>query len=268
MAAGVDVNTAGEGFVDLGEAEASVQGGAFEGRAVSGEGDALGDVSAASEFDFGSDAVCLQVVGEVFPAVGVFQGGLDIIGHLVSDPFIGAKSFCPCLRFAFAEGQTIFLLQFLADTDIPLQPVAVGDAFAVVVHTIEDEVAMGIGSVVVTDYDILGIIDSHLFHILLCYLHHKLIGQAWLVLGLETDGYVADWFTYSWVQLGLDFEAFDGDLRVVGDDAVVGDHFYLVFAVSVCGAASRFPALNSTRSSVITSIISSFITTADFGFFR
>ena len=56
-----------------------------------------------------------------------------------------AKSFCPCLRFAFAEGQTIFLFQFLADADIPLQPVAVGDAFAVVVHAVEDEVAMGIG---------------------------------------------------------------------------------------------------------------------------
>ena len=55
------------------------------------------------------------------------------------------QSLSPCLGFAFAEGQTVFLLQFLADAHIPLQPVAVGDAFAVVVHTIEDEVAMGIG---------------------------------------------------------------------------------------------------------------------------
>lgn len=69
LAAGVYVHTASEGFIDLGEAEVSIQGGAFEGRAVSGEGDALGDVSAASEFDFGSDAVGLQVIGEVFPAV-------------------------------------------------------------------------------------------------------------------------------------------------------------------------------------------------------
>jgi len=168
LAASVDVHTAGEDFVDLGEAEASVQGGAFEGRAVSGEGDALWDMSAASELDFGSDAVCLQVVGEVFPAVGVLQGGLDIIGHFVPSPFIGTQSLCPCLRFAFAEGQTVFLLQFLADADIPFQPVAVGDAFAVVVHTVEDEVAMGIGSDVVTDNDILSVIDSHLFHILLC----------------------------------------------------------------------------------------------------
>ena len=98
---------------------------------------------------------------------------------------------------------------------------------------------MGIGSVMVTDNDILSIIDSHLIHILLCNLYHKLIGQAWLVLGLETDGYVADWFADSWVQLGLDFEALGGNLRVVGDDAVVGDHFCLVFAVGVCGAASE-----------------------------
>ena len=83
------------------------------------------DVSAASEFDFGSDAICLQVVGEVFLTVGILQGGLDIICHSVPDPFIGTKSFCPCLGFTFAEGQTIFLLQFLADADIPLQPVAV-----------------------------------------------------------------------------------------------------------------------------------------------
>ena len=239
LATSVDVHTAGEDFVDLGETEVSIQGGAFEGRAVSGEGDALGDVSATSEFDFGSNAISLQVVGEVFPAVGVFQGGLDIIGHLVSDPFIGAKSFCPCLRFAFAEGQAVFLLQFLADADIPLQPVTVGDAFTVVVHAVEDEVAMGIGSIVMPDYDILSILDSHLFHIFLCHLHHKLIGQARLVLRLEADGYVADWFADSWVQLRLDFEALGGDLRVVGDDAVVGDHFCLVFTVGVCCAASE-----------------------------
>ena len=197
------------------------------------------NASAASEFDFGSDAVGLQVIGEVFPAVRIFQGRLDIIGHFVPCPFIGAESLCPCLGFAFAEGQTVFLLQFLADADIPLQPVAVGDAFAVVVHAVEDEVAMGIGSIVVTDNDILSVLDSHLFHILLCYLHHKLIGQAWLVFRFETDGYVADRFADPWVQLGLDFEALGGDLRVVGDDAVVGDHFCLVFTIGVCGAASE-----------------------------
>ena len=239
LAASIDVHAACEDFVNPGEAETSVQGGAFEGRAVSGEGDALGDVSAASEFDFGSDAISLQVVGEVFPAVGVFQGGLDIIGHLVSDPFIGAESLCPCLGFAFAEGQTVFLLQFLADADIPLQPVTVGDSFTVVVHAVEDEVAMGIGSIVMPDYDILSILDSHLFHIFLCQLHHKIIGQARLVLRLEADGYVADWFADSWVQLGLDFKTFGSDLRVVWNDAVVGDYFCLVFAVGVCCAASE-----------------------------
>ena len=62
------------------------------------------------------------------------------------------------MGLAFAEGQTIFLFQFLADADIPLQPVAVGDSFAVVVHAVEDEVAMGIGGVVVTDYDILSVL--------------------------------------------------------------------------------------------------------------
>ena len=74
LAASVDIHTSGEGFVDLGEAETAVQGGAFEGRVVSGEGDALGDVSTASELDFGSDAVSLQVVGKVFPTMGVLQG--------------------------------------------------------------------------------------------------------------------------------------------------------------------------------------------------
>ena len=69
LSASIDVHTAGENIVNLGEAETSVQGGAFEGRAVSGEGDALRDMGTASELDFGSDAICLQVVGEVFPAV-------------------------------------------------------------------------------------------------------------------------------------------------------------------------------------------------------
>ena len=196
-------------------------------------------MSAASELDLCIDAISLQIVGEVFPTVRILQGGLDIICHSVPDPFIGAESLRPCLGFAFAEGQTVFLLQFLADADIPLQPVAVGDASAVVVYAVEDEVTMGIGSIVMPDYDILSILDSHLFHIFLCHLHHKLIGQARLVLRLEADGYVADWFADPWVQLGLDFEAFGGDLRIVWDDAVVGNHFCLVFAVGVCGTASE-----------------------------
>ena len=239
MAAGIHVHTACEGFVDLGEAETSVQGGAFEGRAVPGEGDALWDVSAASEFEFCIDTISLQVVGEVFPVVGVLQGGFYIISHFVSHPFIETESLCPCLGLAFPEGQAVFLLQFLAYADIPLQPVSVGDAFAVVVHTIEDEVAMGIGSIVVTDYDILSVLDSHLFHILFCDLCHKLIGQAWLVFGFETYCYVTNRFADLWVQLGLYLEAFGSDLGVVGDDAVVGNHFCLVLTVGICCAASE-----------------------------
>ena len=69
LAASVDVHAACEDFVDLGEAEASVQGGAFESRAVSGEGDALWDVSAASDLDLCINAISLQVAGEVFPVV-------------------------------------------------------------------------------------------------------------------------------------------------------------------------------------------------------
>ena len=98
---------------------------------------------------------------------------------------------------------------------------------------------MGIGSIVMTDEDILSVLDSHLFHILLCHLHHKLIGQAWFVLWFEADGYVANGFADPWVQLGLDFKTFGSNLRVVGDDAVVGNHFCLVFAVGVCCAASE-----------------------------
>lgn len=98
---------------------------------------------------------------------------------------------------------------------------------------------MGIGSVVVTDYNILSVFDTHLFHILLCYLRHKFIGQAWLVFGLEAYGNMADRLADPWVQLGLDFEALSGDLRIVGDDAVVGNHFCLIFAVGVCGTASE-----------------------------
>lgn len=58
---GVDVLASGEGFVDPGEAEAAIQGGSFEGSAVTGEGDALGNGCAASEFDICFDAVGFQV---------------------------------------------------------------------------------------------------------------------------------------------------------------------------------------------------------------
>ena len=69
LAASVDVHAACENIINLGEAETSVQRGAFEGRVVSGEGDALWDMSAASELDLCIDAISLQIVGEVFPAV-------------------------------------------------------------------------------------------------------------------------------------------------------------------------------------------------------
>jgi len=70
LAASVDIHTACEGFIDLGEAEVSVQGGAFEGRAVSGERYALGNASAASEFDLCSDAVgvCCAADASQYPS--------------------------------------------------------------------------------------------------------------------------------------------------------------------------------------------------------
>ena len=61
LAANVDVLASCENLIDPGETEAAVQGGAFEGRAVTGEGDALGDGCAASELDLGFDAVGFQV---------------------------------------------------------------------------------------------------------------------------------------------------------------------------------------------------------------
>lgn len=67
MSVAVDVHTTSEDFVDPEEAEAAIKGGAFEGRAASGEGDALRDGRAASELDFCFDAVGFQIVGEVFP---------------------------------------------------------------------------------------------------------------------------------------------------------------------------------------------------------
>ena len=67
LSVAVDVHTTSEDFVDPGETETAVQRGAFEGRAVSGEGYALRDGRAASELDFGFDAVGFQIVGEVFP---------------------------------------------------------------------------------------------------------------------------------------------------------------------------------------------------------
>ena len=98
---------------------------------------------------------------------------------------------------------------------------------------------MGIWGIVVTDNDILGVLDSHLFHIFLRHLCQKLIAKAWLVFGFEADGYVADGLADPWIELGLDLEALGGDLGIVGDDAVVGDYFCLVLAVGVCGTASE-----------------------------
>ena len=233
LSSGVDVLASGEGLINSREAEASVQGGAFEGRAVPGEGDALRDVRATSELDLGFDAVGFQVGGEGFPAGGCLQGGFHIVCHFISGTFIRAELLCPCLGFAFAKGQTVFLLESLTDTDIPFQPVAVGDSFAVVVHTVEDEMAVGIGSVVVTDYYILSFFYTHLFHIFLCYLCHKFIGQAWLVFWLKAYGNMADRLADPWVQLGLNLEAFGSYVGVVGDDAVVGDDLCLILAVGV-----------------------------------
>lgn len=70
------------------------------------------------------------------------------------------------------------------------------------------------------DYDMLGILDSHLFHILLCPLYHKLIAQALFVFGFKAYGYVADWLTDPWIKLYLDLEAFGSDIGIIGNDTV------------------------------------------------
>lgn len=74
-----------------------------------------------------------------------------------------------------SEMQPVFGGKHLADFLVAIKVVFVADGLAVIIHTVENDVAVRMFPVSVSDYDVLRILCSHLRHIVMGYLQHELI---------------------------------------------------------------------------------------------
>ena len=90
--------------------------------------------------------------------------------------------------FQWRVCQPIFVLDFLDNLVAPLVIVALVYRFSVHIHAVIYDVEMRMVGLQMAHNKILGILNSHTFHILLCELCHKFIGQSWRVGIVETDG--------------------------------------------------------------------------------
>ena len=95
--------------------------------------------------------------------------------YLMLCSVIRAQSFFLDMVFTIGKMQAIFGGQHFANFLIPAKVILVANRFAVIVHSIKDDVAMRMFTVDVPGNNVLRVFDSHQFHVVVGNLQHQFI---------------------------------------------------------------------------------------------
>lgn len=105
-------------------------------------------------------------------------GGLNGEINLLSDFRPSFQTLDFHIVFVLAIGQTILRFHLVAYLVVAVILEAVAHTFAVIIHSVIDDVAVWMLLVEMPGYDKLGVFDSHLIHVFQRKLHHKIIVHA------------------------------------------------------------------------------------------
>ena len=94
--------------------------------------------------------------------------------------------------FSLGNVKLVLLGQATADLGTANAVVPVGDKFPVVVNSVENDMAVRMLTVMVTDNDVLGIQEVHPLQIILRNLHHKVITHFVNILNGKVKGNMAN----------------------------------------------------------------------------
>ena len=88
---------------------------------------------------------------------------------------VGAQAFLFDMVFTIGKVQAIFGGQHFADFLILTEVILVANRLAVIVHSVENDMAMRMLTVDMSGNDVLRILNTHQFHIVVRYVQHQSI---------------------------------------------------------------------------------------------
>ena len=109
------------------------------------------------------------------------------------------------MLLAVSDIESLLLRQCFANLFITVTVILVGDSFAVVIYSVEYDVAVRMLMVSVTGYDELCITDAHSLHIVVSNFYHQtvIISQAGTILWRETEGDMPDGILHLFIEYRL-----------------------------------------------------------------
>ena len=173
-------------LIQLRVAETPVYLRSLESKSVLGEGQSLYDIALALIFERGLNPMSGQLVNKLAPGASSGQHIFDSMAYLILDLVFSLEPVRTHSVLAFPEIQSVFLFHFLADRDIPDTVVPVAYCPAVIVYPIINYMDMRMLLVMMTGYNVLGILYAHLFHILSGKQDHHTVRKPVMICGLPT----------------------------------------------------------------------------------
>src|SRR5690606_11841744 len=146
---------------------------------------------------------------------GFCQDGFKGIVYRIAQSVIAPKCLPVHLCLALAEMVTVTLGHLPAYLSAFVPMVIVANGLALIVHTVVHDMEMRMFFILMQYGHILGILDTHLFHVFPCVLFHFLHRELFPILVAPTKDGMPYGIAKLWAQLALGIEVGNDGLGVV-----------------------------------------------------
>ena len=153
------------------------------------------------------DALSSKQLAQFIPSDTFLHGSCYLIIEPVLDGILAFQTFTSNLVLPLAKGQTISTGQCFGDSGRLCIAGVTFNATSLIIHSVIDDVDMRVWLVVVTEYHILGILDTHAPHVFFGYFSNLLVIEFVIVIRRETERYVSNKILDTWTRFCLCLEA-------------------------------------------------------------
>ena len=158
-----------------------------------------------ADFEFHINLPVGKRIFQIIPTMSCGQFFFQCLVYLVLCLIVWAQAFLFDMVFTIGKVQAIFGGQHFANFLSPAKIILVANRLAIIVHSVENDMAMRMLTVDMPGNDVLRIFDAHQFHIVVGDLQHQRIIrlQAFAIFRREVERGVSDNILYLVVEQRL-----------------------------------------------------------------
>ena len=126
-----------------------------------------------TDFEFHINVSVGKHIFQIIPTMSFGQFFFQCLVYLMFCLIIGAQTFLFDMVFTIGKVQAIFGGQHFANFLISAEVILVANRLAVIIHSVENDMAMRMLTVDMSSNDVLRILNTHQFHIVVRYAQHQ-----------------------------------------------------------------------------------------------